>query len=154
MSIRVSINAGGLKPQLLPGCGKQASIQPARPRKFINSAMVNKPAREVKRSFVVSSWYASIFVSPGCFTHWVLVSFVANHYAIRTYFIPGVSIFRLRYIWPEKETNKRIYPLIECPAPAVPCKIPISNTSYKVSTFLQQARERRLIRTSNALKYE
>ena len=35
------------------------------------------------------------FMSPGCFTHWVLVCFVANHYTIRTYFILVVSMFRL-----------------------------------------------------------
>ena len=31
-------------------------LRSASPREFINSAIVNKPAREVKRSFVVSSW--------------------------------------------------------------------------------------------------
>ena len=59
--------------------------------------MDSNPAREVKRSFVVSIWYGSIFISLGCFTHWVRVCLVANHYTIRTYFILGISIsgFRL-----------------------------------------------------------
>ncbi len=52
-------------------CGAFGTFVPMNPE-FINSAMGNKPAREVKRSFVVSSWYGSIFMSPGCFTHWAM----------------------------------------------------------------------------------